>query len=119
MSRPANQESAELPSSPICFAKSNINFLTGALRLLEPRGFDWFNPSRKGIWRESQVGSAEPIEVKCHDKTVSRYGENQWPCPCSILLIFVVHRLFPNHSGCEQFVRERDWCRLFRFDINR
>ena len=45
--------------------------------------------------------TAKPIEVKGHDKTVSRYGENQCTRQGSIFSIFVVHNLSPNHSGCE------------------
>ena len=65
------------------------------------------------------MGSAESIQVKGHDKTVSRCGENQRPGPCSIFFMLVVHNLSPNHSGCEQFICECDWRHRFRFDINR
>src|SRR6266446_1602013 len=40
------------------------------------------------------VGPIEPIEVKGHDKPVSRYRENHPISPCSIFLMFLVHNFF-------------------------
>jgi hypothetical protein len=60
-------------------------------------------PTVRFIGNNCPVGVIEPIEVKGHDKTVSRYRENQRISRCSIFLMFVVHNFSPNHSGREQF----------------
>src|SRR6266436_2142 len=60
-------------------------------------------PTVRFIGDNCPVGVIEPIEVKGHDKTVSRYRENQRISRCSIFLMFVVHNFSPNHSGREQF----------------
>jgi hypothetical protein len=89
--------------------KSTLELLTGLLRRHRSRGLYRFNLFRKGFGGNSRPrGPAEPIDVKCHDKTVSRYGENQRTCQCSIFLMFVVHNFSPHHSGCEQFSCESD-----------
>ena len=94
--------------------------LIGLLRRLRSPGLDWFNLFGKGFGGKScPVGPAKPIEVKGHDKTVSRYGENQWTREHPIFLILVIHNFSPNHSGCEQFSCERDWRHLFRFETSR
>jgi hypothetical protein len=49
-----------------------------SLRRLSSRGLDWLNLFHKGFVGKSRpVGPAKPVEVKSHDKTVSRYCENQ------------------------------------------
>jgi hypothetical protein len=58
--------------------------------------------------KDSLVGPAEPIEANSHDKTVSRYGENQPASDRFIFFIFGLHSLSPNHSSFQRFFCECD-----------
>src|SRR5215471_9170202 len=60
--------------------------------------------------------SALAIEVKGHDKTISRYGENKRTCHCSIFSMCVVHYFSPDHSGGDQFFCQCYWGDFFCFD---
>jgi len=62
------------------------------------------------------VAPLEPIDVKDHDKTASRYPENQRTCCRTIFSRCLVHVFSLDISGCEQFSCERYRRYHFNFD---